>query len=93
MSWSRRFEDPIKLPSGKTLRTLRDAADYIQKLPAKEAEKRHWQTAIRELLISAERGGIILLAQWAMLQAIHHDDPEPEKPRRRKRAKAYRIVR
>ena len=30
--WSRPFEDPITLPNGKTLVTLKDAADYIMKL-------------------------------------------------------------
>ena len=27
--WRRKFEDPIPLPNGKKLVTLRDAADYI----------------------------------------------------------------
>jgi hypothetical protein len=29
MNWSRRFDDPIKTPDGKTLRTLKDAAEYV----------------------------------------------------------------
>ena len=36
--WQRKFEDPIPLPSGKALVTLRDAADYITSLPKKEFE-------------------------------------------------------
>ena len=31
--WQRKFEDPIPLPNGKKLVTLRDAADYITGLP------------------------------------------------------------
>jgi len=27
--WERPFEDPIPLPDGRTLSTLRDAGDYI----------------------------------------------------------------
>jgi hypothetical protein len=29
MSWSRKFDDPIALPDGRTLVTLRDAESYI----------------------------------------------------------------
>ncbi len=92
MSWSRRFEDPIKLPDGRTLVTLKDAADYIRKLPAKESKQKHWQTAVRELLICADRKGVILMAQIAMNQALHHGEPEPPKEPRRKRAKKFTIL-
>ena len=33
MSWSRRFDEPIKTPDGKTLRTLQNAAEYVLALP------------------------------------------------------------
>jgi hypothetical protein len=33
MSWSRRFDEPIKTPGGKTLRTLQNAAEYVLALP------------------------------------------------------------
>jgi hypothetical protein len=33
--WQRKFDDPIPVDGG-TLRTLRDAADYIMKLPKAE---------------------------------------------------------
>ena len=36
--WQRKFEDPIPLPGGRTLITLRDAADYITSLPKKESD-------------------------------------------------------
>ena len=36
MSWDQRFYDPIELPKGKKLVTLRDAAEYITKLPKAE---------------------------------------------------------
>ena len=38
-SWSRPFEDPILLPDGRKLVTLKHAADYIMKLP--KAEQKH----------------------------------------------------
>jgi hypothetical protein len=35
-SWDRKFNEPITLPAGRRLVILRDAAQYIQKLPKKE---------------------------------------------------------
>jgi hypothetical protein len=32
MSWSRAFDDPIQLPDGRELVTLRHAAEYVQEL-------------------------------------------------------------
>jgi hypothetical protein len=49
--WQRQFEDPIELSDGRTLTTLRDAADYITALPKKEAELPEWQAAIEALLL------------------------------------------
>jgi hypothetical protein len=34
--WKRAFEDPIPLPDGRSLVTLRDAGNYITKLPKAE---------------------------------------------------------
>jgi hypothetical protein len=38
MTWSRRFEDPVALASGRKLVTLQDAGNYITKLPKAEYE-------------------------------------------------------
>jgi hypothetical protein len=43
--WSPLFEDPIILPRGRKLLTLKDAADYITKLPRKESDLPERQTA------------------------------------------------
>ena len=43
MKWSTPFDDPIDLPDGRKLITLRDAATYITELP--EAERQDWQIA------------------------------------------------
>jgi hypothetical protein len=51
VSWSREFEDPIPLPDGRMLITLRDAADYITSLPKKESGLPEWQTAIEVLML------------------------------------------
>ena len=42
---------------GKTLRTLRDAAQYITKLPKAEHDADEWQAAMRALLLVAEQDG------------------------------------
>jgi hypothetical protein len=43
---SRKFNDPIPLPKGKPLVTLRDAAHYITKLPKAEYDAPEWEAAI-----------------------------------------------
>ena len=55
MAWSTPFEDPIPLPGGEKLVTLRDAADYITSLPKKESDLPEWQTAIEVLMLVSRR--------------------------------------
>lgn len=83
LGWHRRFDDPITV-DGRTLRTLRDAADYIVALPPKTSLQEHWQIAVHHLMLEAERGGIMMLAQIAMSKVICHGT-KPENPARRKR--------
>jgi hypothetical protein len=42
MGWDRKFTEPIPLPKGKPLATLRDAALYITKLPKAEHDAEEW---------------------------------------------------
>ena len=93
MPWSTPFEDEITTPVGKTLPTLKDAADLIRKLPDKDQDAPHWQLAIETLILAAENRGPVLHAQIAVHRALRHGMPEPEKPPRRKAVKKYRIVR
>jgi hypothetical protein len=41
--WDRAFDDPIPLPDGGELLTLRDAANYITKLPKREHDAFAWR--------------------------------------------------
>jgi hypothetical protein len=41
--WSREFEEPLTLPEGRQLITLRDADDYITKLPKAKHIAPEWQ--------------------------------------------------
>ncbi|MBT1512737.1 hypothetical protein KIP88_19745 [Bradyrhizobium sp. SRL28] len=68
--WQRAFEDPIRLPNGKTLVTLRDAADYIASLPKKESALSEWQVAIEALMVVA-RSGPTMLARIAVMKALN----------------------
>lgn len=67
MPWSREFEDPVP-----GLRTLRDAAKYIERLPKAEQELPHWQAAVEALILAAEGDGPMLHARVGMLRALNH---------------------
>jgi hypothetical protein len=45
LSWEQAFHDPIELPDGRQLRTLRDAGHYIQELPRAVQDRPEWQAA------------------------------------------------
>ena len=88
MTWSDKFEDPVP-----GLRTLRDAADHIQKLPKAEQVLPHWQDAVEHLIKAAElEPAWLMFAEMAMLKALHHGSVKVKEPRR-KRVKVYRVVR
>jgi hypothetical protein len=55
VSWDQRFDRPVVLPDGKTLRTLEDARRHILALPKSEHETTAWQVAIEALLVAAEK--------------------------------------
>jgi hypothetical protein len=67
MPWSTPFDDPIR---GMT--TLRDAADYIQKLSKSKQAEPHWQAAVESLIMAAEGLGPLLHARVGMLRAMKH---------------------
>jgi len=78
--WDRRFHDPIPLPDGGALRTLRDAGEYIA--PA-------WCAATEALLLAVAHGGDTMLARIGIIKALHAS--RPELPLKRKRT--YRFLR
>jgi hypothetical protein len=55
--WSRAFDEPIPLPHGRELVTLKDAGTYITKLPKAEHEAPGWQAAMQALILVATKGG------------------------------------
>ena len=71
MSWDQEFFDPIELPKGKKLVTLRDAALYITKLPKAEHDAPEWQAAMEALLLVAESGGPTMFARIGVMRALN----------------------
>ena len=65
--WQRKFEDPIPLPNGRQLVTLKDPADYIMKLPKKESDLPEWQTAI-EVPMLVSRSGPTMMARIGVMK-------------------------
>jgi hypothetical protein len=82
--WSRKFEDPITFPNGKTLVTLKNAADYIMKLPKAEQKHEKWQTAIEVLIMAAEGRAPTMLARIGIMKALHRHDVREFKPSEKK---------
>lgn len=89
MNWSRRFDDPVTLPDGRTISTMREAGQFITGLSDRVQRQDEWQLAIEMLMKVTEKGWPVMFAEIAFRRAL--DLPEPQ--RERKRAKKYRIVR
>ena len=89
--WDRQFHDPIPLPDGAALRTLRDAGEYIANLPKAEHNAPAWRAATEALLLAVAHGGDTTLARIGIIKALHGSRPElPPTPRRKR---TYRVVR
>jgi hypothetical protein len=68
--WNRQFDDPIPLPDGRQLVTLKDAGTYIMSLPKAEQTARQWQVAASVLLMAAEGRGPMMHAHIGVLKAL-----------------------
>jgi hypothetical protein len=69
--WSRKFDDPIPLPKGRQLITLKDAGNYITKLPKAEHMAPEWQAAMEALILVATSGGPTMLARIGIMRALN----------------------
>ena len=63
MSWSRKLDEPIPLPDGRTLVSLRDAANFITALSKEEVALPEWQAAIEALMLVVEQNGPTMFAR------------------------------
>jgi hypothetical protein len=71
--WSAKFTEPIPLPTGKRLVTLRDAALYITKLPKAQHNAPEWQAAMEALLLVAEQNGPTMFARIGVMRALNRN--------------------
>lgn len=71
MPWSARFAEPILVPKGKPLATLKDAAVYITRLPEGEQHHPAWQAAVEALILVAETDGPTMFARIGVMRALN----------------------
>jgi hypothetical protein len=83
--WQRHFDEPIPLPKGKPLVTLRDAAQFITKLPKAEHDAAEWQAATEALLLVAEYGGPTMFARVGVMRALNRHVERVFNPARKER--------
>jgi hypothetical protein len=83
--WDKRFDMPIELPDGTTLKTLRDAIKYLAAtVPAKERDMPQVKLAADLLTRAAEGSDAwVLLAGMATGQALHRHDVRVFNPDRK----------
>jgi hypothetical protein len=71
--WQRPFEDPIPLPDGRKMLTLKEAANYIMKLPKGEQHLEEWQAATEALMMAAEDRGPLMHARIGVMRALNRN--------------------
>jgi hypothetical protein len=71
LDWSREFDEPIPLPKGRQLVTLKDAGEYITKLPKNEHTAAEWQAAMEALILVATLGGPTMFARIGVMRALN----------------------
>jgi hypothetical protein len=71
LPWSAEFPEPVVLPSGKKLITLRDAADHITALPRADAALPEWQAAIEALILVSDLDGPTMFARIGVMKVLN----------------------
>jgi hypothetical protein len=62
---------PIPLPKGRQLVTVRDAGNYITRLPKAEHEAAEWQAAMEAMILVATSGGPTMFARIGVMRALN----------------------
>jgi hypothetical protein len=81
--WGRKFDEPITLPGGRELVSLRDAASYITALPEGEATAPEWQAAIEALMLVVELNGPTMFARIGIMRALNRGQVRQFNPARK----------
>ena len=90
MSWQQFFRDPIKLPDGRVLSSLRDAGEFVQMLPKATLDRPEWQAAVQALLLVVEHDGDTLPARIEIVRALNASNSTAPQTRRKA---ARRVIR
>jgi hypothetical protein len=76
--WDELFDESIPLPDGSKLITLRDAGDYIARLPKTLHDSDRWQLAIKDLMRAATvQVEWRVFARLAIMKALYGKTPPP----------------
>jgi hypothetical protein len=95
-AWKARFDNPIPLPDGGSIKTLSDARAHMLKLSEREQLEQRWQDAAKYVLRAVEERPWIFFARSAVYAAVHKVDKatppapdvrQPETWRERRRAR------
>ena len=86
MSWSRAFDEPIPVPRGRQLVTLRDAGDYIAKLPKAKYLTAEWQAAMFALMLVVDLNGPTMMARIGIMRALNRHVERVFDPSRKEKA-------
>jgi hypothetical protein len=71
--WTRKFDEPIPVPKGRRLVTLRDAGDYVAKLPKAKHMTAEWQAAMLALMLVVDLNGPTMMARIGIMRALNRD--------------------
>ena len=71
--WKRKFDEPIPVPKGRRLITLRDAGDYIAKLPKAKYLTAEWQAAMFALMLVVDLNGPTMMARIGIMRALNRN--------------------
>jgi hypothetical protein len=69
--WTRKFDEPIPVPKGRRLVTLRDAGDYVAKLPKAKHVTAEWQAAMLALMLVVDLNGPTMMARIGVMRALN----------------------
>jgi hypothetical protein len=97
-AWTAKFDNPISLPDGGSIKTLSDARAYMLTLSEREQLEPRWQSAAKYVLRAVEERPWIFFARPALYAAVHRTNPAmPPAPdvkkadtwRERRRTRSY----
>jgi hypothetical protein len=71
LSWSAEFDDPIQLAKGRQFVTLRDAGNYITKLPKAEHDAPERRAAMEALILVTTLDGPTMFARIGIMRALY----------------------